>query len=131
MRGRNTIRSDTTEGCCFTSLFMQPQPLLSIPFPRAEPSFFPRALGLQTLDFGLRPCRPVPDACHCFLFAAETVSNTIPCEAHMARGIAMTTDICRRSGEGAGFRAHAATPANAVEKDLLACGGELQASFEG
>ena len=39
MRDRNTIRSDTTEGCCFTSLFMQPQPLLAIPFPRADPRF--------------------------------------------------------------------------------------------
>jgi hypothetical protein len=37
MRGRNTIRSDTTEGCCFMFLFMQPQQLLSIPFPNAEP----------------------------------------------------------------------------------------------
>ena len=33
MRGRNTIRSDTTEGCCFTSLFMLPAASLSIPFP--------------------------------------------------------------------------------------------------
>jgi hypothetical protein len=39
MRGRNTIRSDTTEGCCFMLLFMHPQQLLSIPFPRAGPRF--------------------------------------------------------------------------------------------
>jgi hypothetical protein len=74
------------------------------------------------LDFG---------TCHSFLFADEMVSNTIPGEAHMARGIAMTTDICRQPGDGAGFRAHTATHANAVDMDLLACGGESQASFEG
>jgi hypothetical protein len=46
-----------------------------------------------------------------FLFAAETVSNTIRCEAYMARGIAMTTDACRQPGDGAGLRAHAVTRA--------------------
>jgi hypothetical protein len=30
------------------------------------------------------PFRSAPDACQFFLFADETVSNTIPCEAHMA-----------------------------------------------
>ena len=39
MRGRYTIRSDTTEGCCFMFLFMHRQQLLSIPFPRAQPRF--------------------------------------------------------------------------------------------
>jgi hypothetical protein len=29
----------------------------------------------------------------------------------MARGIAMTADTCRQPGDGAGFRAHAATRA--------------------
>jgi hypothetical protein len=29
----------------------------------------------------------------------------------MARGIAMTTDTCRQSGDGDGFRAHAVTHA--------------------
>jgi len=65
------------------------------------------------------------------LFADETDLNTISCEAYMARGIATTTDICRQPGDGAGFRAHAVIHANAVDMDLLACGGELQASFEG
>ena len=49
----------------------------------------------------------------------------------MARGIAMTIDTCRQPGDGAGFRAHTATHANAADKDLLACDGESQASFEG
>jgi hypothetical protein len=53
----------------------------------------------------------VPDACQSFLFADETVSSTIPCEAHMARGIEMTTDTCRQPGDGDGFRAHAVTHA--------------------
>jgi hypothetical protein len=69
------------------------------------------------------------------LFADETVSNTILGEAHMARGIAMTTDTCRQPGDGAGFRAHAVTRANAVDMAadmaLLTCSGESQASFEG
>jgi hypothetical protein len=43
----------------------------------------------------------------------------------------MITDICRQPGDGAGFRAQSATHANAVDKDLLACGGESQVSFEG
>ena len=30
----------------------------------------------------------------------------------MVRGIATATDTCRQSGDGAGFRAHAATHAN-------------------
>ena len=46
----------------------------------------------------------MPDASQSFLFAGETVSNTIWCEAHMARGIAMITDICRQPGDGTGFR---------------------------
>jgi hypothetical protein len=45
------------------------------------------------------------------LFADETGSNIIPCEAHMARDIAMITDICRQAGDGAGLRAHAVTRA--------------------
>jgi hypothetical protein len=49
----------------------------------------------------------------------------------MARGIAMTTDICRQAGDGASSRAHAGTHVNAVDMDPLACGGESQASFEG
>lgn len=49
--------------------------------------------------------------CRSFLFADETVSNTIPCEVHMVRGIAMTTDTCRQSGDGDGFRARAVTRA--------------------
>ena len=49
----------------------------------------------------------------------------------MARGIAMTIDTCRQPGDGAGFRAHAVIRANDVDKDLLACDGESQASFEG
>jgi hypothetical protein len=49
----------------------------------------------------------VPDACQSFLIADETVSNTIPGEAHMGWGIAMITDICRQPG-GGGLRAHAA-----------------------
>jgi hypothetical protein len=75
--------------------------------------------------------RCLADAGHSFSFAGETVSNTIPCEAHMARGIAMTTDICGQPGDGAGYRSHAGTHVNAVDNDLLACGGELQVSFEG
>jgi hypothetical protein len=51
--------------------------------------------------------RSMPAACQFFLFADETVSNTIPLEIHMARGIAMTTDTCRQPGDGAAFRAHA------------------------
>jgi hypothetical protein len=43
----------------------------------------------------------------------------------------MITDICGQPGDGAGFRAHAATHANAVDKPLLACGGESQVSFQG
>ena len=73
----------------------------------------------------------MPDACHSFLFADVTVSNTIPCEAHMARGITMTTDIWRQPGGGAGFRAQSATHANAVDKDLLARDGESHVNFEG
>jgi hypothetical protein len=37
------------------------------------------------------------------LFADETVSNTILCEAHMVRGIAIITDTCRPSGGGEGY----------------------------
>jgi hypothetical protein len=75
--------------------------------------------------------RPAPDACQSFLFADETVSHTIWREAHMAQGIAMTTDTCRQPGDGAGFRAHAVTHANAVDNDLLACDGESQVGFQG
>jgi hypothetical protein len=57
------------------------------------------------LDFGI--------ACQSFLFAGGTVSNTIPGEAHMARGIAMTTDTCRQPGGGGGFRTRA------VDKEQL------------
>jgi len=49
--------------------------------------------------------------CRSFLFADGTVSNTIPCEAHMAQGIAMTTDNCRQPGDGEEFRAHSVTRA--------------------
>ena len=49
----------------------------------------------------------------------------------MARGIAMTIDTCRQPGDGAGFRAHAVTRANAADIDLLACDGESQVGFEG
>ena len=50
-------------------------------------------------------------ACQPFLFADEMVSITIPCEAHMARGIATTTDTCRQPGDGAGSSAHGLTRA--------------------
>ena len=46
IRGRNFNRSDTAEGCSSTLLFMQPQQLLSIPFPRAT-----RPFHLHALDF--------------------------------------------------------------------------------
>jgi hypothetical protein len=46
-----------------------------------------------------------------FLFAAETVSSTIPCEAYMARGIAMITGTCRQPGDGAGSSAYTVTRA--------------------
>ena len=46
-----------------------------------------------------------------FLFAAETVSNTIRCEAYMARGIAMITGTCRQPGDGAGSSAYTVTRA--------------------
>ena len=49
----------------------------------------------------------MPDACQSFLIADETVSNTIPGEAHMGRGIAMTADTSRQPG-GGGLRARAA-----------------------
>jgi hypothetical protein len=42
-----------------------------------------------------------------FLFADETVSNTLPCEVHMVLGIAMITAICREPGDGAGDTAEA------------------------
>jgi hypothetical protein len=45
------------------------------------------------------------DACQSFLIAGGTVSNTILCEAHMARGVAMISDICRQPGDGSGFGA--------------------------
>ena len=35
-----------------------------------------------------------------FLFAEETVSNTIPREADMTWGTAMISDICRQPGDG-------------------------------
>ena len=47
-----------------------------------------------------------------FLFADETVSDTIQSEAHMVRGIAMTTDNCRQSGDGHAFHTHAVNRAN-------------------
>ena len=47
----------------------------------------------------------MPDASRSFLFADETLWITIPCEAHMIRGIAMTTDTCRQPGDCGGFRA--------------------------
>ena len=43
----------------------------------------------------------------------------------------MITDICRQSGDGAGFRARAATHADAADMDLLDYDGESQAGFEG
>jgi len=49
----------------------------------------------------------------------------------MVQGIAITTDTCHQAGDGAGFRAHAATHANAGGKDLLACQDESQVGFEG
>jgi hypothetical protein len=55
----------------------------------------------------------MPDVCQSFLFAEETISNTIPREAYMARGIAMTIEIRRQPGDGAGFRV------NAVDRDRL------------
>jgi hypothetical protein len=78
--------------------------LLSIAFPRAEPR--PQALdiGPWTLDFGI--------AYQSFLFADETVSNTIPCEAQMVRGITTTADTYRQPGEGDGFHAHAVAHGN-------------------
>ena len=40
MRGRNTIRSDITEGCCFTSLFMYATSTALVhSLRRAEPRF--------------------------------------------------------------------------------------------
>ena len=48
----------------------------------------------------------------------------------MARGIATTTDICRQPGDGAGFRAHAFTHANAMDNDLLPFDGASQVSFQ-
>ena len=48
-------------------------------------------------------------ACQSFLFANETDSNTIMCNAYMARSIAMTTDTCRQPGDGDSFRAQAIT----------------------
>ena len=39
MRSRSTNRLVFSDGCCFTPPFMQPRPLLSISFPRAEPRF--------------------------------------------------------------------------------------------
>jgi hypothetical protein len=53
------------------------------------------------LDFRLA------DARQSFLFADETVSNIIPCEAHMVQGIAMITAICRQPGDRAGDPAEA------------------------
>ena len=47
------------------------------------------------------------------MFAGETIWNTIRGEAHMARGTAMITDICRRHGDG--VRAHAVTHANRIQ----------------
>ena len=47
-------------------------------------------------------------ACQSYLFADETVSNTLPCEVHMVLGIAMITDICRQPGDGAGHPAREA-----------------------
>ena len=60
-------------------------------------------------------CRTMPDASQSFLFAGETFSNTIPCEAYMARGVAMTTDICRQPGDGTGLRAVAVTYARLTQ----------------
>ena len=37
MRGRSSKRFVFSDGCCFTLLFMQPRPRLSIRFPRAKP----------------------------------------------------------------------------------------------
>ena len=53
-----------------------------------------------------------------FLIAHKTVLSTIPCEAHMALGIAMISDICRQPGDGAGFRAHAGPHASIKSKFL-------------
>jgi hypothetical protein len=58
--------------------------------------------------------RSMPAACQFFLFADETVSNTIPFEIHMARGITMTTDTCRQPGDGTDFCARAVTHAKLI-----------------
>ena len=39
INGHSDDRFASSGGGCFTPLFMQPQPLFSIPFPRAEPRF--------------------------------------------------------------------------------------------
>ena len=73
---------------------------------------FGHAGACHTLPASLWPCfGTMPDASQSFLFAGETVSNTIPCAAYMARGIAMIAAICRQPGDGAGFRAVALTHA--------------------
>jgi len=51
----------------------------------------------------------MPDACHSFLFAVETASNTIHDEARMALGIATLSDTCRQPGDGSGFRANSSS----------------------
>ena|ERR1017187_1650947 len=42
IRSRSANRFISSDGCCSTPLFMQPQLLLSIPFPRSEPDCSPR-----------------------------------------------------------------------------------------